>query len=139
MSTPADLRHVLETERRASRRGCAPLAGRLGIIAPKPMDRYRLELDRILRCLPHGPVPDFIRRCALGDAFAGRFDGTGLLPAHGSTSRAAAPLFFERMQRRAQDSAHPSDRRVPAKEGAGYALRPALCSGACGTPARSRR
>lgn len=105
---------------------CLARLDRLGIIELKPLNRYRLKLDKTFRWLPHGPVMDFFRRYAVGDYFAGRFDGPGegLLLVHGSVAKSVAPLFFERMQRLAQDFAHQhqSDQRVPEKEREGYTL-----------------
>lgn len=105
---------------------CFARLDRLGIIELRPLNRYRLKLDKTFRWQPHGPVMDFFRRYALGDYFSGRFDGPaeGLLLVHGSVSRAVAPVFFERLQRLAQDFAHQhqSDQRVPEREREGYTL-----------------
>jgi len=103
---------------------------RLGIIELRPLNRYRLKLDKTFRWQPHGPVMDYFRRYALGDYFAGGFDAAGesLLLVHGSISRAMAPLFVERLQRLAQDFAHQhqSDQQRSAKEREGYTLLLAL-------------
>lgn len=99
---------------------------RLGVIELRPANRYRLKLDKTFRWQAQGPVMDFFRRHAIGDYFAGRFDGPGetLLLVHGSVSRSAAPLFAERLQRIAQDFSgqHQSDQRLPAEEREGYTL-----------------
>lgn len=105
---------------------CFARLDRLGIIELRALNRYRLKLDKTFRWQPRGPVMDFFRRYALGDYFSGGFDraGEGLLLVHGSVSRAVAPVFFERLQRLAQDFAHQhqSDQRVPEKEREGYTL-----------------
>jgi len=99
---------------------------RIGIIELRPMNRYRLKLAKTFRWRPHGPVMDFFREHVVLDYYGGSFDkpGEGLLLVHGSVSRATAPMFFERLQRVAQDFAqqHQADQRLPEKEREGFTL-----------------
>lgn len=99
---------------------------RIGIIELRPLNRYRLKLDKIFRWRPHGPVMTYFREHALLDYFSGGFDGggEGLMLVHGSVSRALAPAFLERLQRVAQDFAqqHLADQRVSESEREGYTL-----------------
>ena len=99
---------------------------RIGIIELRPLNRYRLKLAKMFRWRANGPVMDFFREHAVLDYYKGGFDkpGEGLLLVHGSVSRAAAPVFFERLQKVAQDFAqqHQADQRLPEKEREGYTL-----------------
>ena len=99
---------------------------RIGIIELRPLNRYRLKLAKTFRWRPHGPVMDFFREHVVLDYYNGGFDkpGEGLLLVHGSVSRATAPMFFERLQRVAQDFAqqHQADQRLPEKEREGFTL-----------------
>jgi DNA-binding Xre family transcriptional regulator len=99
---------------------------RIGIIELRPMNRYRLKLAKTFRWRPHGPVMDFFREHVVLDYYSGGFDkpGEGLLLVHGSVSRATAPMFFERLQRVAQDFAqqHQADQRLPEKDLEGFTL-----------------
>jgi DNA-binding Xre family transcriptional regulator len=99
---------------------------RIGIIELRPMNRYRLKLAKTFRWRPHGPVMDFFREHVVLDYYKGGFDkpGEGLLLVHGSVSRAVAPMFFERLQRVAQDFAqqHQADQRLPEKDLEGFTL-----------------
>ena len=99
---------------------------RIGIIALRPLNRYRLKLAKAFRWRPHGPVIDYFRDNALLDYFSGGFDGAGegLLLVHGSVSRSLAPSFMERMQRVAQDFAqqHLADQKLHDKDREGYTL-----------------
>jgi hypothetical protein len=99
---------------------------RIGIIELRPMNRYRLKLAKTFRWRPNGPVMDFFREHVVLDYYKGGFDkpGEGLLLVHGSVSRAVAPMFFERLQRVAQDFAqqHQADQRLPEKELEGFTL-----------------
>ena len=105
---------------------CFAQLDRIGIIELKPMNRYRLKLAKTFRWRPRGPVMDFFREHAVLDYYKGGFDkpGEGLLLVHGSVSRAVAPMFFERLQRVAQDFAqqHQADQRLPEKELEGFTL-----------------
>ncbi|KQP12566.1 helix-turn-helix transcriptional regulator [Pseudorhodoferax sp. Leaf267] len=99
---------------------------RIGIIALKPLNRYRLKLAKTFRWRPHGPVMQFFREDALLDYYGGGFDGAGegLLLVHGSIGRALAPAFVERLQRLAQDFAqqHLADQKLPEAQREGYTL-----------------
>lgn len=99
---------------------------RIGIVELRPGNRYRLKLAKTFRWRANGPVMDFFREHVVLDYFKGGFDkpGEGLLLVHGSVSRAAAPAFFERLQRIGQDFAQQqqSDQRLPSKEREGYTL-----------------
>jgi DNA-binding Xre family transcriptional regulator len=99
---------------------------RIGIIELRPLNRYRLKLAKTFRWRANGPVMDFFREHAVLDYYKGGFDkpGEGLLLVHGSVSRAVAPMFFERLQKVAQDFAqqHQADQRLPEKDREGYTL-----------------
>lgn len=99
---------------------------RIGIIELRPLNRYRLKLDKAFRWRPHGPVMDYFRDHALLDYYGGGFDGQGegLLLVHGSISRALAPSFQERLQRVAQDFArqHLADQKLAEADRTGYTL-----------------
>ncbi len=99
---------------------------RIGIIELRPLNRYRLRLDKTFRWRPHGPVMNFFREHVVNDYYAGGFDGPaeGLLLVHGTIHRALAPSFLERLQRVAQDFAlqHQADQKMPAHECEGYTL-----------------
>jgi DNA-binding Xre family transcriptional regulator len=99
---------------------------RVGIIALKPLNRYRLKLAKTFRWRPHGPVMSYFRENALLDYFSGGFDGhgEGLLLVHGAISRSLAPSFVERLQRVAQDFAqqHQADQKLADKDREGYTL-----------------
>src|SRR3954462_7335702 len=99
---------------------------RIGIIELRPLNRYRLKLAKTFRWRAHGPVMDFFREHVVLDYYRGGFDGPGegLLLVHGQVSRSLAPVFFERLQRVAQDFAqqHQADQRLPEKEREGYTL-----------------
>ncbi|WP_010106719.1 helix-turn-helix domain-containing protein [Verminephrobacter aporrectodeae] len=99
---------------------------RIGIIALRPLNRYRLKLAKTFRWRPHGPVMNYFREHALLDYFAGGFDGPGegVLLVHGSISHGRAPAFMERMQRVAQDFAqqHLADQKLPEQDREGHTL-----------------
>ena len=99
---------------------------RLGIIELRPLNRYRLKLAKTFRWRPHGAVMNYFRENVLLDYFSGGFDrdAEGILLVHGSVSRSLAPLFFERMQKVAQDFAqqHQADQRLSEKDREGYTL-----------------
>jgi hypothetical protein len=99
---------------------------RIGIIELRPLNRYRLQLAKTFRWLPHGPVMTYFREHALLDYFSGGFDGEaeGLMLVHGSVSRALAPAFLDRLQRVAQDFAqqHQADQKLADKDREGYTL-----------------
>ncbi len=99
---------------------------RIGIIELRPLNRYRLQLAKTFRWLPHGPVMTYFREHALLDYFSGGFNGEaeGLMLVHGSVSRALAPAFLDRLQRVAQDFAqqHQADQKLADKDREGYTL-----------------
>jgi DNA-binding Xre family transcriptional regulator len=99
---------------------------RIGIIELRPLNRYRLKLAKTFRWRPHGAVMNYFREQVVLDYYKGGFDkpGEGLLLVHGSVSRSTAPMFFERIQRVAQDFAqqHQTDQRLPQKDLEGYTL-----------------
>ena len=99
---------------------------RLRIIELRPLNRYRLKLAKTFRWRPHGAVMKYFREHVLLDYFAGAFDGDaeGLLLVHGSVSRSVAPVFFDRLQRVAQDFAqqHQADQKLPQHNREGYTL-----------------
>jgi len=105
---------------------CFVQLDRIGIIELKPLNRYRLKLDKTFRWRGHGPVMNFFRENVVLDYYKGGFDkaGEGLLLVHGSVSRSLAPTFFERLQRVAQDFAkqHQADQRLPKADVEGYTL-----------------
>ena len=99
---------------------------RIGIIELKPLNRYRLKVDKTFRWRPHGPVMQYFRENVVLDYFSGGFDGHGesVLLVHGSVARALAPSFAERMQRLAQDFAqqHQTDQKLDSDDREGYTL-----------------
>ena len=105
---------------------CLVKLDRLGIIDLRPMNRYRLKLDKTFRWRPMGPVMAYFRRHVVDDYFNGGFDGEGetLMLVHGQIGRAQAALFVERLQRMAQDFAqqHLADQRLPAASKDGFTM-----------------
>lgn len=99
---------------------------RLGIIERRPLDRYRLKLDKTFRWRPHGPVMQFFREHVSDDYFSGGFDEEGelLMLVHGQIGRSLAALFNERLARLAQDFAqqHLADQRLPEDRKRPYTL-----------------
>ena len=91
---------------------------RLGIIELRPMNRYRLRVDKTFRWRARGPVMAYFRQHVVSDYFSGGFDGEGetLMLVHGQIGRALAGIFVERLQRVAQDFAqqHLADQKLPA-------------------------
>jgi hypothetical protein len=104
-------------------RGFAKL-DRLGIIELKPMNRYRLHIDKTFRWRPGGPVMSYFREQVMGDYFAGDFDRTGemLMLVHGEIGRSLAGTFVERLQRVGQDFAqqHLADQKLAPHHRSGY-------------------
>jgi hypothetical protein len=86
---------------------------------------------------------EFFRENVVLDYYQGGFDrpGEGLLLVHGSVSRSIAPMFFERIQRLAQDFAqqHQADQRIAAKDRESYTLLLAMRSWEFEAFARLRR
>lgn len=99
---------------------------RLGVIELRPLNRYRLKVDKTFRWRPGGPVMAFFRAHVVDDYFAGGFDGDGetLMLVHGQVGRSAAALFVERLQRLGQDFAgqHVADQRLPPERKQAYTL-----------------
>lgn len=99
---------------------------RLGVIELRPLNRYRLKVDKTFRWRADGPVMGYFRQNVIGDYFAGGFDGEGeaLMLVHGQVSRTNAALMVERLQRLGQDFAtqHVADQRLPAERKEAYTL-----------------
>jgi DNA-binding Xre family transcriptional regulator len=99
---------------------------RLGIIELRPMNRYRLQLDKTFRWRPDGPVMQYFRSKVVGDYYSGGFDGEGemLMLVHGQIGRSLATLFNERLQRLGQDFAqqHLADQKLPQDQKRAYTL-----------------
>jgi lambda repressor-like predicted transcriptional regulator len=105
---------------------CLVKLDRLGIIDLRPLNRYRLKLDKTFRWRPMGPVMTYFRRHVVDDYFNGGFNGEGetLMLVHGQIGRAQAAMFVERLQRMAQDFAqqHLADQKLPAAQKDGYTM-----------------
>jgi len=99
---------------------------RLGIIELRPLNRYRLNIDKTFRWRPNGPVMTYFREQVAGDYFNGGFDGAGelLSVVHGSIARSEAAVLADRLQRVAQDFAmqHLADQRLPAAQRAPFTM-----------------
>ena len=99
---------------------------KLGIIELRPLNRYRLNIDKTFRWRPNGPVMTYFREQVAGDYFNGGFDGDGelLSVVHGSIARSEAAVLADRLQRVAQDFAmqHLSDQRLPAAQRAPFTM-----------------
>jgi hypothetical protein len=99
---------------------------RLGIIELRPLNRYRLKVDKTFRWRAEGPVMAFFREKVVGDYFAAGFDGEHetLMLVHGQMARNVAAGFVERLQRIGQDFAlqHVADQRLPADKKRAYTL-----------------
>lgn len=106
-------------------RGFARL-DRLGIIELKPMNRYRLHIEKTFRWRPGGPVMNYFRAEVIDDYFSGDFDRTGemLMLVHGEIGRSLATTFVERLQRVGQDFAqqHLADQKLEPHHRSGYTL-----------------
>ncbi len=122
------LEQIVATYRLTEAEGVGHLVAldRLGVIELKPLNRYRLKVDKTFRWRPGGPVMDYFRRHVVADYFAGGFDGEGetLMLVHGQVSRPNAALFVERLQRLGQDFAtqHVADQRLPPERKDAYTL-----------------
>ena len=105
---------------------CLAELDRLGIIDLRPLNRYRLKLDKTFRSRPQGPVMACFRQHVVDDDFSGGFDGEGetLMLVHGQISRAQAALFVERLQRLAQDFAQQllADQKLPPSQKDGHTM-----------------
>ncbi len=99
---------------------------RLGIIELRPLNRYRLKVDKTFRWRADGPVMDFFRSQVVGDYFGGGFDDVAetLMLVHGQIEQRQAAVFVERLQRLGQDFAqqHVADQRLPAERKRAYTL-----------------
>jgi lambda repressor-like predicted transcriptional regulator len=105
---------------------------RLGIIELKPMNRYRLHIDKTFRWRPRGPVMKYFREQVIDDYYDGDFGGEGemLMLVHGEIGRSLATTFVERLQRVGQDFAHQhlADQKLPSRQKRPYTLVVALRS-----------
>lgn len=99
---------------------------RLGVIELRPLNRYRLKIDKTFRWRPDGPVMSYFRSRVVADYFSGGFadEGETLLLVHGEIGVATAEAFAERLARLGQDFAqqHLSDQRLPAHKKRAYTL-----------------
>ena len=99
---------------------------RLGVIELRPLNRYRVKLDKTFRWRPQGPVMAYFREHVVHDYFSGGFDAEGetLMLVHGQIGRAQAALFVERLQRLAQDFAqqHLADQKLAEEKKDGYTM-----------------
>ncbi len=99
---------------------------RVGIIELRPLNRYRLKLDKTFRWRAQGPVMAYFRQQVVGDYFNGGFDGEGemLMLVHGRISHTLAGIFVERLQRVGQDFAqqHLADQKLAADKKDAYTL-----------------
>lgn len=93
---------------------------RLGLIELRPGNRYALKLAKSFRWRPHGPVMAFFRERAMGEYFAGGFDGTAeaLYLVHGSFGESSLQEFHARLQQLAHDVArqHLADHALPVSQ-----------------------
>jgi transcriptional regulator with XRE-family HTH domain len=99
---------------------------RIGIIELRPMNRYRLKMDKTFQWRPDGPVMAYFRQHVVGDYFSGGFDGDGetLMLVHGQIGKALAGTFVERLQRLGQDFAqqHLADQKLPPAQKQAYTM-----------------
>ena len=99
---------------------------RLGIIELRPMNRYRLKMDKTFQWRPDGPVMAYFRQHVVDDYFSGGFDGDGetLMLVHGQIGKALAGTFVERLQRLGQDFAqqHLADQKLPQSQKQAYTM-----------------
>lgn len=120
--------HIISQYRITEAECIAQLAklDRIGVIELRPLNRYRLKIDKNFRWLPNGPVMQYFREHVVLDYFSGSFAGADecLQLVHGTISRADAPLFLDRIHKIAADFArqHLSDQKIAAKEREGYTL-----------------
>jgi transcriptional regulator with XRE-family HTH domain len=99
---------------------------RLGVIELRPLNRYRLKVDKTFRWRPDGPVMNYFRAHVVADYFGAGFDGEGetLLLVHGEIGINTAQAFAERLHKLGQDFAqqHLSDQRLPTDKKCAYTL-----------------
>jgi len=105
---------------------CLLALDKVGFIELRPLNRYRLKVDRTFRWRPNGPVMNYFRKHAVGDYFSGGFEGDGemLMLVHGQIGNAHAALLSERLQRLGQDFSqqHLADQKLPEKDKRPYTL-----------------
>jgi transcriptional regulator with XRE-family HTH domain len=99
---------------------------RIGIIELRPLNRYRLHVDKGFRWRAHGPVMAYFREHVVDDYYSGGFDGEGetLMLVYGQIGKSLATTFVERLQRVAQDFAqqHLADQKLPQHQRQAYTL-----------------
>lgn len=99
---------------------------KLGVIELKPLNRYRLLLDKTFRWRPEGPLMRYFRQHVVADYFSGGFDDDGemLMLVHGQVGLSLATAFNERLARVAQDFArqHLADQKLPPSQKRPYTL-----------------
>lgn len=99
---------------------------RLGVIELKPLNRYRLLVEKVLRWRSEGPVMAFFRQQVVPDYYSGGFDGAGemLTLVHGQVGLSLATAFNERLARVAHDFArqHLADQKLPPDQKRPYTL-----------------
>ena len=105
---------------------CLLQLDKLGFIELRPLNRYRLKVDKTFRWRSDGPVMDYFRSHVVPDYFSGGFAGDGetLLLVHGEIGVATADAFVERLTRLGQDFAqqHLSDQRLPESKKRAFTL-----------------
>ena len=105
---------------------CLLTLDKLGFIELRPLNRYRLKIDKTFRWRPNGPVMVYFREHAVEDYFSGGFEGEGemLMLVHGHIAPAHAVQFNEKLQRLGQDFAqqHLAEQKLPAKDKQAYTL-----------------
>jgi transcriptional regulator with XRE-family HTH domain len=99
---------------------------RIGIIELRPLNRYRLQVDKGFRWRAHGPVMAYFREHVVDDYYSGGFDGEGetLMLVYGQIGKSLAATFVERLQRVGQDFAqqHLADQKLPQHQRQAYTL-----------------
>lgn len=122
------LEHIVSQYRLTQAECIAQLAqlDRIGIIELRPLNRYRLKVDKNFHWRPNGPVMQYFREHVVLDYFSGSFSGEDecLQLVHGTISRADAPLFLDRIRKIVADFAqkHLSDQKIASKDREGYTL-----------------
>jgi hypothetical protein len=105
---------------------CLARLDHLGVIELRPLNRYRLRVDKLFRWRPDGPVMAYFREQVVPDYYAGGFDGEGeqLMLVHGEIGHSLAALFNERLTRLGQDFAqqHLADQKLPEDQKRPYTL-----------------
>jgi hypothetical protein len=102
---------------RGRMRGLPGGAGPLGIIELRPLNRYRLKMDKTFRWRPDGPGDDLLPPHVVDDYFSGGFDGEGetLMLVHGQIGKALAAHLRRAAAALGQDFAqqHLADQKLP--------------------------